>query len=128
MNRQRDTFALRAAVGTFGILKDDGDIKPCTDPIEWAEAMEESRMNGSHLIAQDRVEGFHVSTIFLGINHNPFGGLPQWFETLVFRLSADGEITTLRAYGGGCRYATRGEAIAGHARTCQMVRTGEIGE
>jgi hypothetical protein len=125
MNRLHDV--LTAAVGTFGRLKPNGEIVPVTDAIEWAEAMEESYRDGSHWIAQDRVEGFSVSTVFLGINHDPFGGLPQWFETMVFRLAKDGQVTNWHHYSG-CRYATRTEAIAGHARTCEMVRTGEIGE
>ena len=36
-------------------------------------------------IGYDEIEGFVVSTIFLGVNHGLGRGRPLWFETLVFR-------------------------------------------
>jgi hypothetical protein len=36
-------------------------------------------------IGYDEIEGFVVSTIFLGVNHGFGRGRPLWFETLVFR-------------------------------------------
>lgn len=70
--------------------------------------------------------GYYISTVWLGINHNFFGdGPPIIFETMVFRPK-----TVKRRVGGAIkrfidkfgvdldmdRYATEGEAIEGHER------------
>lgn len=63
-------------------------------------------------IAVDKIEGeeITVSTVFLGIDHG-FGGLPMFFETMIFGGRHDGYQK---------RYATIEEAKAGHARAVAL--------
>ena len=53
----------------------------------------------------------HVSTIWLGLNHNWLGGRPLIFETMVWW---DGEIVEMH------RYSTEEEARLGHAGVLEM--------
>ncbi len=59
-------------------------------------------------IARDIVNGFLVSTVWLGSNHNFDGGEPLIFETMIFK---EGNWEDLYVD----RYATREQALAGHA-------------
>jgi hypothetical protein len=78
-------------------------------------------------VGYNEVSGFIVSTVFLGINHNPFGGRPLFFETMVFRQDADGELIPSQDCGQ-VRYSTLEEARAGHKVVVAAVQGGEIGE
>jgi hypothetical protein len=128
MKREKDLTQFRAKA--FAILNEAGDVVPCPDLTAWADWMQlasEDGVDGPRRVARSDVEGFYVSTIFLGLNHNPFiGGKPHWFETGVFRLSPDG--VSLRRIYSADRYSTRAEAVAGHEDVCAKVRSGEIGE
>lgn len=84
-------------------------VVPCT-MMEWAEFFESQR-----LVASDHIEGAHVSTIFIGLNHG-FGGRPLWFETMVFSLTMHDRKTELQ-----WRYETLAEAKEGHARAIAWV-------
>lgn len=66
------------------------------------------------------IDGYCVSTVALSIEHD--GGM--WYETYIFP-AADGEITDWIEVWG-VRYATRGEAVAGHADVCEKLRAGEL--
>jgi hypothetical protein len=58
-------------------------------------------------------EGQFVSTVFLGLDHNFFGGGPPLvFETMVFGGAQDGAQE---------RYSTWAEAEAGHRAMCLLV-------
>lgn len=73
----------------------------------------------NRLIAWDEVaEGVVVSTIFLGLDHNYFGGPPLVFETMVFG-----------PYGGGeqHRYSTWDDAWAGHHATLKRLQKAVAG-
>jgi hypothetical protein len=65
-------------------------------------------------VAEDTVEGFRISTVWIGIDMR-FGGLPPLiFETMIFDdgLGKD-------AFGGDVymdRYATEAQALEGHQR------------
>lgn len=62
----------------------------------------------------DRTElpnGYLVSTVFLGLDHNWGPGPPLIFETMTFPECPDGEQIQ-------DRYSTRDEAKAGHADVC----------
>jgi hypothetical protein len=63
------------------------------------------------VVAQDRLRGWLVSTVWLGLDHNFFGqGPPLIFETMVF--APEGGLLGNEEY---CeRYATEEEARAGH--------------
>jgi hypothetical protein len=109
-------------------ILENGLVISCPDQTKWVEWMGESFSAGIHLIAQDDVEGFYISTEFLGINHNATGaGPPLWFETMVFRESANGNLGVKIEYGT-VRYSTWAEALAGHVVICEKVMSGEIGE
>jgi hypothetical protein len=109
----------------FAILE-NGSVVSCSDRSEWLEWMQETFSRGNHWIVEDEVEGFYILTEFLGINHNVTGiGPPLWFETFVFRSSADGMLGAKMEYGT-VRYSTAAEALAGHLAICEKVKSGAI--
>jgi hypothetical protein len=57
-------------------------------------------------VADDRFGRVRVSTVFLGLDHNHFGGEPLLFESLIFGGPLDGEMR---------RYPTWEQAERGHA-------------
>ena len=61
------------------ILKDKLAI-PCDSMKEWGRFME----TGDRRVAETMIENVWVSTVFLGLDHNHFGGEPLLFETMVF--------------------------------------------
>ena len=101
-------------------ILDNGFVVSCPNVTKWTAWMEESFVNGTHVATAD-VQGFHVSTEFLGINFNITGiGPPIWFETMVFRGSTDGTLGTEIKYGA-LRYSTVADALAGHVVICEKV-------
>lgn len=88
----------------------NGVVVPCTY-LEWAVNFEKTYRIGS-----DMIEGAHVSTVFIGLNHG-YGGRPLWFETMVFGLVMHDKSAQLQE-----RYETLAEAKAGHERHCAWVR------
>lgn len=60
----------------------------------------------------------HVSTVYLGLNHNFGAGPPLIFETLVFGGPLDGEMD---------RYTTEADARTGHYAMVQRVRDADEG-
>ena len=65
-------------------------------------------------IGDTTINGFRVSTVFLGLDHQFRGGPPLIFETMVFP-------------GGTCdRYSTWEEAEAGHRAMIERVKAGEF--
>lgn len=74
-----------------------------------------SRENRPPKVGDDMVGEVHVSTVFLRLNHG-WGGVPQWFETMIF----GGE------HDGWCeRYETYDQAEAGHKRTVDALKSGQ---
>lgn len=84
------------------ILKDKQPV-PEPDIIAWAKWFGTNKRH----VAQDNVGESHVSTVFLGVDHNFIGGRPVLFETMIFGGEHDQEQE---------RYCTWDEAEAGHAR------------
>jgi hypothetical protein len=104
----------------------NGSVVSCPDRSEWVEWVQENFSRGNHWIVEDEVEGFYISTEFLGINHNVTGtGPPLWFETIVFRSSAKGMLGVKIEYGT-VRYSTMADALAGHIAIREKVKGGEI--
>jgi hypothetical protein len=66
------------------------------------------------------IGSYCVSTVELIFKH--YGGM--WYETYIF--PADGEEITGWLEVWGERYATRDEAVAGHARVCDDLRNGRL--
>lgn len=50
------------------------------DLLKWAEWMQ----SADTVVARNEIGGSVVSTVFLGFDHNWFGGRPLIFETMVF--------------------------------------------
>jgi len=72
-------------------------------------------------VAEDYVtlggQRFHVSTVWLGLDHNFMpGGPPIIFETMIF--ADDGSFEDLYCV----RYSTREQALAGHRRAIRWLR------
>jgi hypothetical protein len=109
-------------------ILDNGFVVSCPNVTKWTAWMEESFVDGSHWIATDDIQGFRVETVFLGINHNiPEIEPPLWFESMVYRESADGTHGVRIKYDT-LRYSTVADAVAGHLSICEKVKGGEIGE
>jgi len=68
------------------------------------------------VVRQSRGVGKLVSTIWLGLDHSCGGGPPVIFETMVFPLDADGEMTPTDIASD--RYHTEEEALKGHEEMC----------
>lgn len=71
------------------------------------------------IVAQDEIGSDLYSTVFLGIDYGAIYGAsePRVFETAVFH---QGRVRIV------ARYATRGQAIAGHARLLEAVQAGKV--
>ena len=94
------------------ILNEAGEPERCNNLLRWAMWMETA--DQARCVAVDEVgESIRVSTVFLGLDHNfGFGGAPILYETMVFGGPLDGEQE---------RYATREEALRGHAEALSRV-------
>ncbi len=91
------------------ILDGDGEPIECINLTEWARWFQ---ANDRH-VAKDTVNGFFVSTVFLGLDHSFGEGPPVLWETMIF---APDNWTGLEQW----RYTSRADALAGHARAVEM--------
>lgn len=100
--------------------------RPTNDVLEWARLVED---DDKRIVQQDQFEeGWLVSTVFLGLDHNYFGeGPPLLFETMIL-----GPFGPIRSTSPGApraeshyqrRYATWEEAERGHALAVEQVHT-----
>jgi hypothetical protein len=108
------------------ILDENHDIVKAT-LMEWAQWME---VHSNKIVEQTKIEGYMVSTVFLGLDHNFAGkGPPVLFETMVFRSEdwdeKDPDKRQLPEQDMN-RYATWDEAKKGHRRFIWQYRGGEI--
>lgn len=72
-------------------------------------------------VAKTDLPGYHVSTVFLTVDHAWGMGRPIFYETMVFKGEDRGDV--------GCwRYHTRAAAERGHAIVVAWVRGGMNGE
>lgn len=62
------------------------------------------------------LNGYLVSTVDLGIDHNFLGDKPLYYETMIFNHNSDEEV------GYQCRYSTEEEARQGHLDAIQYVK------
>lgn len=93
-------------------LDADGNPVRCDDLLAWATWYESS--DEARRVARDTVGEVEVSTVFLSIDHG-WSGTPVLYETMTF-----GGAPRIDEW---CRrYATRAEALAGHAETVRAVR------
>jgi hypothetical protein len=82
---------------------------PEPDVTKWAQWFGTANRH----VAQDRIGGVVVSTVFLGLDHSHGHGLPILFETLVFR-GGDGQEMD--------RYESWEQAEVGHEHTVTRIR------
>lgn len=67
-------------------------------------------------VKKDVVDGFLISTVWLGLNHNNFNKTPIIFETMIFK----GDDNPFEEYQE--RYATEDEALIGHEKAIEIVK------
>jgi len=86
----------------------DKKIVP-VDLMTWARWFETAERH----IGSDYIGKIHVSTVFLGIDHNFGEGEPLLFETMIF----GGEHNEYQE-----RYSTYDEALKGHKKAVKLVK------
>jgi len=96
---------------TYYYLNEDHTFRPCKIT-EWSEQFEKINKH----VADDVINGKKVSTVWLGLNHNFFHGIPLLFETMVF--DENGRDIYME------RYATWDEAESGHKKAIEFVING----
>ena len=93
-------------------LNEDHTYRPCSCQ-EWMGQFEMDRKIGDDIINEK-----HVSTVWLGLDHNYFGERPLLFETMVFDEPLGGHDIYMD------RYTTWDEAVEGHKKAVQWVKDG----
>jgi hypothetical protein len=83
------------------------------DLLKWARWFEQSWP--ARCVARTEIGDIHVSTVFLGTDHNFLGGSPILYESMIFGGAQDDFQR---------RYQTREQAIAGHDQIVAAVRAG----
>lgn len=101
---------------THYFLNSDHTFREC-DLMEWADQFEEMIKENTKHVAEDIINDHHVSTVWLGLNHNYSDGPPLLFETMVFK--GEGAIDIYMD-----RYATWNDAVEGHKKAMQWVLDG----
>jgi len=91
-----------------------GRPQPVKDTLEWARWFEYA--GERRRIAFDHLWRVTISTVFLGMDHNFFGGPPLLFETMVF--GPDGRERWCK------RWPTLEQAERGHAVAVKIFREG----
>lgn len=87
------------------------------DVTDWADLYEKESGQDKRRVGSDDVNGYHVSTVFLGLDHgHGFTGRPLLFETMVF---GDGE-----GDGYQTRCSTWDEAVQMHKDAIEWVKSG----
>jgi hypothetical protein len=90
------------------ILDAEGNPVPEPDLLKWGKWLE----TADRQLAKDQLpNGVTVSTVFLGLDHRFWGGPPTLWETMIFGGPED-------QYQE--RYASREEALAGHAKAVEL--------
>ena len=90
------------------LLDEDHEPYPVEDVLAWARGMESCR----RVELTELPNGYMVSTVFLGIDHNfgfGQGDAPLLFETMAFEGSDSSKEVGIQE-----RYCTWAEAVAGH--------------
>lgn len=99
------------------ILDANGDPVAVDDPIEWAKWFEADPVRHRRVRHTQLTDDIVVSTVFLGIDHS-WGfrsPAPVLWETMIFGGEHDGYQD---------RYASRADAIKGHAKAVRLAGSG----
>jgi hypothetical protein len=92
-------------------LNEDHTYRPC-ELMEWAKQFETIDRH----VGEDDVDNHRISTVWLGLDHNYWGGPPLVFETMVFKPNGEENYCV--------RYTTWDEAVGGHQKAVQWVKDG----
>ena len=113
------------------ILDDQRNVIPATSTYQWGEWIENNR--DKRIVKQEEIDGFWVSTVFLGLDHNyqePQMGPegieeyhPEVFETMIFDRRVNGDNYS-EAYCRRC--STWDQAVEQHKKAVLAVKKGEI--
>lgn len=102
-------------------ILENGQAVPCTDVHKWAAWYETAERH----VGDDEIDGYRVSTVFLGLDHNWGGGAPLLYETMIFCDDAN-DVYSLHNW---CeRYSTWDQAAAWHKKVLDAVRSGRVGD
>lgn len=85
--------------------------------LEWAKWFENYDYK---VVIKTEVDEYTISTVWLGLDHNHFGGIPLIFETMVFRESDNWEDNAWDHIQE--RYSTEEQAREGHNEIVKRVR------
>src|SRR5271170_7396410 len=100
---------------THYYLNDDHTFRPCS-LMEWANQFETMDRH----IGDDHVsDNAHVSTVWLGTNHNFFGGKPLLFETMIFSRGDEAWADQFQF-----RYSSWEQAKRGHELAVELIKQG----
>lgn len=103
----------------YYMLDEDNHPVPVTtdDYITWERAKKNQRN-----VKQEKINGYYISTVFLGINHSfKEQSAPVLFETMVFEEREGKERQSLQDEYQE-RYSTWDEALEGHQRAIEWTR------
>lgn len=92
------------------LLGDDGEPVQTHDAIAWGRWFQQADRH----VAYTEVGDGYVSTVFLGLDHNWWGGPPVLWETMTFQIPG--------LQWEQRRYASRIDALAGHAEAVAMAQ------
>jgi hypothetical protein len=100
---------------------------PIEDTLAWARWFETDE---KRRVASTSINGWKVSTVFLGIDQSLFSERPMIFETMIFSETEKVHAKLFnksfrKSMDNYCRrYATWDEAVAGHEEAVKMIREG----
>jgi len=96
----------------YAVLKGH-EVVPCSSD-EWLLQSADARRVGL-----DEVGDWHVSTVFLGLDHSFGSEPPLWFETMVFARESSSDLF--------CdRYSTWEDAVTGHQSVVEQLLAGAV--
>lgn len=106
--------------------KETHEITGTDDVLEWGKYM---NIEGARIVQQDTVNGYLVSTVFLGLDHSFDFGVPVLFETMIFDevyINDKGESVEERRelHDYQERYHTYEEAVEGHKKALELAKHG----
>ena len=105
-------------------LDENKNVIPCKSLEEWARFMEDV---DNRRVALDTMDKFQISTVFLGASHIIGDGTRNIFETLVFYKDANTEWEVVEEFPMW-RYDTWDEAVEGHKKAIELVKTATAGK
>jgi hypothetical protein len=103
-------------IGTYILDPSTNTPVPCRDIFRWAEWYATTDRTVLKTFLTSLLGEIEVSTVFLGIDANPFSPIPFLWETMVFG-PTDSNYTVV------CRYTSVQAAVEGHELTVEGIRT-----